>query len=361
MANMLDYVAWRGDLSFADDKFNEVDAAIFSMLSYIDYGTVCREQDKLMSDAVEGYCPDKNYDGVRLGLIIPSKNINRLFCDCGQSRRFGGVRISDFKSRINNEEICQFAAVTFHLPRSRMVVAFRGTDDSIVGWREDFCLSYLDSIPAQRMAVQYLEEVAAKYPDERIYVCGHSKGGNMSAYATVNCSPDVRRRILKTYSCDGPGFDKKAVKASQFKRAQRKLDFIVPQSSFIGTMFEVGGKYTVVNSVRRGAYQHDSFSWEVCGPSFRHLDSLSERGHKNANQFRASMERMTVEEKKDFSDTFFSIVASTGANTLTDFTDGGLRKLAAAVKNYSGLDKQKREIMMGLIIKLFDLKKNKAE
>ena len=271
------------------------------------------------------------------------------------------MKISDFKSKTCDREICQFAAVTFHLPRSRMVIAFRGTDDSIVGWREDFCLSYLDSIPAQRMAVQYLEDVAAKYPDERIYVCGHSKGGNMSAYATVNCSADVRRRILKTYSCDGPGFDGKTVKSAQFKRAQRKLDFIVPQSSFIGTMFEVGGKYTVINSERRGAYQHDSFSWEVCGPCFRHLDSLSERGLKNENQFRASMERMTVEEKKDFAETFFSIVSSTGAQTLTDFTDGGLRKLFTAVRNYSGLDKQKREIMMGLVIKLFDLKKSKSE
>jgi hypothetical protein len=242
-----------------------------------------------------------------------------------------------------------------------MVITFRGTDDSIVGWREDFCLSYLDSIPAQRMALEYVEEMAEKYPDERIYVCGHSKGGNLSAYATVNCRSETRRRILKAYSYDGPGFDKRAVRSAQFRRAKKKLDFIVPQSSFIGTMFEVGGEYTVINSVRRGAYQHDIFSWEVQGPSFCHLDSLSERGLKNCNQFRASMERMTAEEKKDFAETFFSIVASTGADTLTDFTNGGLRKLAAAVHNYNGLDKHKKEIMVGLIIKLFDLRKSKSE
>jgi hypothetical protein len=211
------------------------------------------------------------------------------------------------------------------------------------------------------MALEYVEEMAEKYPDERIYVCGHSKGGNLSAYATVNCRSETRRRILKAYSYDGPGFDKRAVKSAQFRRAKKKLDFIVPQSSFIGTMFEVGGEYTVINSVRRGAYQHDIFSWEVQGPSFCHLDSLSERGLKNCNQFRASMERMTAEEKKDFAETFFSIVASTGADTLTDFTSGGLRKLATAVHNYNGLDKHKKEIMVGLIIKLFDLRKSKSE
>ena len=359
MSNMLEYVAWRGDLSFGKNKFNEVDAAILAMLSYIDYGSIFGNGEMSMSEATRRYCPDCKYDSIKLGLIIPSANINRLFCDCGESHRFGEVTVSDFESKTSVEEMCQFAAVTFHLPNGRMAVSFRGTDDSIVGWREDFCLSYLESIPAQRMAAQYLSRVAQKYPDERIYVCGHSKGGNMAAYAAASCSDGVSARIIAVYSCDGPGFDKKFTSGKGFRAIRRKMHFIIPQSSFIGTMFDVGGKYTVIKSLRRGAYQHDSFSWEVRGAQFSHLDGLSERGKKNENQFRTSMERMTLDEKREFVETFFSIVESTGAKSLTDFTAGGLKKLIVMIKNYNGLDKQKREIMIGLILRLFDLGRQK--
>jgi len=355
MATQFDYLAWRGDLTFSADKFNEVDGSILAMLSYINFDKISKEPIKL-KDAAEGYCPDKKYDSVRLGLIVPSKNINKIFCDAAQSRRFSDCVISDYEWKTSVKENCQFAAVTFHLPNGRAVIAFRGTDDSLVGWREDCYLSFAEEIPAQRMALSYLERIAKKYPSERIYVAGHSKGGNLALYSTVKCSDDVRARVIRTYSFDGPGLNTATVNSDGFKRSQRKLAIIVPQSSFIGTMFDVKERYTVVNGLSKGPLQHDCFTWEVSGSSFVHLPELSERGKKNARQFKESMDRMSDAEKREFVEMLFSVIESTGAKTLTDFTNGYFKKAGTIIRNYKGLDKEQKGLMVSLFLKLFDFK-----
>ena len=361
MAGVLDYVAWRGDLSFSDSKFGEVDGSILSMLSYIDFGALCGGEKMRLCDAEKIRVSRSRGKSEKLGLIIPSEHISELFAASASSRRFGNVEVSDYESCTSEELMCQFAAVTFHLSGGRMAVAFRGTDDTVVGWREDVGLSYLDKIPSQALAVDYLERVADKYPNKRIYTCGHSKGGNLSLYSVVNCKDEVAVRVLKAYSYDGPGLDDASFGSPRYKAMRRKLEIIIPQSSFIGIMFNVGDRYTVVNGTRKGAFQHDSFYWNVRGATFEHLDALSERGKKNEEQFKVTMSRMSVEERREFADTLFSIVETTGAKTLTELTRGGIKHLGIIVKNYNGLDKQKREIILGLFLKLFDLKHEKAE
>ncbi len=356
MANQVDYLSWRGDLSFSQDKFNEVDGSILAMLSYIDYDSISKDPIKLC-DAASGYCPDKKYDSVRLGLIIPSKKINQIFCLAGESRRFGDCLISDFEWRTSIEETCQFAAVTYHLPGGKAVISYRGTDDSLVGWREDCCLSYLDAIPAQKLAVEYFERMAEKYPSEKFYFVGHSKGGNLAVYATVCCKPELRSRIIRAYCYDGPGLPRALARSKDFTAVQRKLCIIVPQSSFIGTMFDMRERYTVVNGTARGAYQHDCFTWAVEGGGFERLPELSARGKRNAEQFNLSMDRMKLDEKREFVETMFTVIESTGAKSLTDFSSGTIKKLVTLIKNYSGMDKEKRALMVSLVLKLFDFKK----
>ncbi|MBQ4091457.1 MAG: DUF2974 domain-containing protein [Clostridia bacterium] len=356
MANLLDYIAWRGDLSFSDSKFCEVDGSVCSMLSYNDFGELCGGEDKTLLEAAKKRCPDLKNRDVKLGLIIPSENINELLFAAAKSRRYESVTVSDYESYTNDAETCQFAAMTFHLPGNRMAVVFRGTDDTITGWREDFCLAYLDSIPSQIRATEYLNRVAQKYPFKRIYLCGHSKGGNLTMYALAHCGAAAFAKILTAYCFDGPGLNDADFASKQYKQRERKLAVYVPQSSFIGIMFNIPKRYTVVNGVRKGAFQHDPFFWEVRGPVFEHLEGLSERGRKNEEQFRTALAKMTLAERRDFVETFFHVVESTGAKTLTELTDGGVKHLGLIVKNYGGLDKQRREMFLGLFLKLFDLK-----
>ena len=356
MATQFDYLTWRGDLPFSKDEFNEVDGSILAMMSYVNYDSISKKPI-LLKDATRDYCPSKKYESIRLGLIIPSKKINKIFCMAGESARFADCLITDFEWKTSKKECCQFAAVTYHLPNGKAVICYRGTDDSLVGWREDCCLSYLDEIPAQRMALDYFERMAEKYPNERFYFVGHSKGGNISLYVTVKCKKELRRRIIRAFCFDGPGLPTALARSKEFKSAERKMTIIVPQSSFIGTMFDVGGRYTVVNGTAKGAYQHDCFTWEIERGRFVRLPELSARGKKNAEQFKSSMERMTLEEKREFADMLFEVIESTGAKSLTDFSSGTVKKLIALIKNYNGMDKEKRALMVAMVIKLFDFKR----
>ena len=359
MATIFDYIKWRGDLSFSDVRVGEVDSVIFAMLTYIDYGELCAGREMLLREAAVGYCADGKYGEVDLGLIMPSKQINRMFCSAAASRRFGGVRITDFVEETRVQDGCQFSAVVFHLTGRQMVIAFRGTDDTIVGWREDCRLSFLDEIPAQRHAVEYLEAMAAKYPDERIYLTGHSKGGNLAVYAAVKCADEVKCRIARAYCNDGPGLSAATVASPEFRRMQRKLTVILPQSAYIGVLFEKGEKYKVVNCRGRGVLQHDPYYWELDGPEFVKLGGLSKQGMKNEAKFRTSMAKMTLDEKREFVETFFDLVESTGATTLSEFAAGGPKRIVTLIKGYGGLYKPKREMMAEIFLRLLDVKKEK--
>jgi hypothetical protein len=175
----------------------------------------------------------------------------------------------------------------------------------------------------------------------------------------VNCNPEIQPRIVRAYSHDGPGFSKAMINSESYRRMQRKLSVIVPQSSYIGIMFEKGEKYTVIKCRGKGLFQHDPFQWELDGPDFVKLPELSRWGKNNEKQFRAGMDRMTAEEKREFVETFFHIVDATGAKTLSDFSAGAIKNLVTVVKTYKGLDKAKKEMMLTLLLRLLDLKKDK--
>ena len=271
--------------------------------------------------------------------------------------RFAKIAVSDGVSRISVSEGYQFAAVTCQLTGKSLLVTYTGTDDTIVGWREDCCLAFLDEIPAQRMAVEYLESIAEKYPDKQIYLTGHSKGGNLALYSAVKCADKLGDRIAHVYCNDGPGLSRKMVESEEYKRIQGKIHILLPKSSFIGTMFEKGEKYSVVDCPKAGLYQHDPFCWVLDGAKFKKMSSLSSRGLKNERNFNDRISKMSIEEKKELVEGVFHIIESTGAKTLTELTRQAPLRVISLIKTYNGLDKEKREMITLLLFKLLGLKK----
>lgn len=359
MADLFDYLLWRGDLTFSKSGFCEIDGVIFSMLTYLDLEKLGGGESISLKDAAGDYCSGGNYDSVDMGLILPSPNINRLFCEAVSTGRFSNVYFSNYVSRTSDCETHQFAAVTFHLDTGQMVVAFRGTDDSIVGWREDCCLAFMDEIPAQRMATEYLNSVAERFPDRRIYVVGHSKGGNLTLYASLKCEERVARRILRAYCYDGPGLSKSMISARRYALMESRFTVLLPQSSYVGILFEKGEKYTVVRSEGIGPFQHDPFLWILNGPRFETLPRLSESSMRKEEHFRKKLESMTPSEKKLLVEMLFDIIGSTGAKTLSDFNDGRINKIVTLLKACGGFDKETREAINALLFRLVDVEKGK--
>lgn len=351
MSSLFDYITWRGDLDFSRDDPNEVDAMIFCFMIYAD---LIPYQGMNIHDATAFYFMNNNINSTKLGLIIPSENVLKMLLQIARSKRFSPVVIENCINDVNFEEYYQFCAYTLSLDEDKVAVVFGGTDDSIVGWYEDFQMSYLKNIPSQVKAQKYLEEAIATHPGKKIYVMGHSKGGNLAVYAAIKCKPEYKGTIERVYSLDGPGFSDSFSLIGDYEELEDKIDNLVPQSSMVGVLFSGGKTFKITKSSYRGLYQHDGFSWDVKGNSFVKLSKFSQRGEKNDKQINAKLSSMTKEQKQEFTDEFFGIILRTGAKTLTELASARLKGTVACLKEFSKLDKEKRELMVMIFMKLID-------
>lgn len=355
MANFNDFVMWRGDLSFIQAPFCEVDGAILSVVSYFDYDIVISEEELPFplpyKNVISDYLSVDDSGELRLGLIFPTERYIKLLKLLKKSPRYADIQISDFFNEQNRENCYQFSGVTFHLSDGSIAIVFRGTDDTLVGWREDFCMSFMDEIPSQRYAVDYVNFIADKYPSTPIYICGHSKGGNLAVYSSIFARADVKYRIVKAYSYDGPGLSDKILDSAEYNDVATKICTLIPQDSTIGAMFN-NGSFKVVRSRGSGVLQHDPMMWEVIGAEFVKLPALTKKGLKKQTSFNNAMQKMTQEEKENFVNIFFSAIEKTGAHTLTDINDAKLKNLSVIIKSINGLSKQDRELMLDLIKRL---------
>ena len=272
MESMLDYIAWRGDLSFSSSAPNEVDALIFSTLSYIPFrGSVERNPEKpvLLRQAARGFFDIPDPEG-----YIRTQNDLELLKAAGESQRFGNIRIAEYRKIFIKERDTQFAAVTFLLDDGSIFISFRGTDNTLVGWKEDFSMCFRREIPSQKLAKQYLQDVLMDHSGP-VRVSGHSKGGNVAVYAVSQSVPVIRERILEVYNQDGPGFSEAFLEDPGYRQILPILHTQVPQSSVIGMILNRAEPIAIVKSNQSGIMQHDPFSWEVQGNRLVAVDSLS--------------------------------------------------------------------------------------
>lgn len=353
--NMMDYIEWRCDLPLDAVPFNEVDNLILSMLSHLDFSVV--SDGALLSEGIDAFMQlpeEKRY----FGLIMP-ETINEMVEKIAHCERFEGTRICGFVNTVNHsrkqEEIQQFSAVTFLLPDGSIFVAYRGTDDSIAGWKEDLLLGLTNGVPAQLSAAEYLRK-AAMESDGDIRVGGHSKGGNLAVFASANAPKEVQDRILCIYSNDGPGFLADFIGCDGYNNISEKIVNLIPESSVVGILLERAGEQRVIASSRKAVLQHDPFSWEVKIDRFKDRKSRTQFGEKSDAAIRQWINSMDVNEKKEFIDTLFTVIDATGAKTLTDLRTNPIKCAAGAQKALNEMDKEKRDKFNAVIKKTLAIK-----
>ncbi len=346
MPNLMDYLEWRGDLSFSEAPLNEVDNLAFCLLSYVDLdGIVPPDPRKgkitLRAAAAEYFFSHPEPGDRPLGFIIPA-DILTLFRRMAHTRRFRDLELTGFVSEISEERQTQFAALTLRLPEEGVFVAFRGTDDTLVGWKEDFNLSIMEEVPAQRRAAEYLNALDLP-PDTPLYAGGHSKGGNLAVWGAVHADAGVRRRIRRVYSNDGPGFSQGTVESEAYRELADRIRTLLPEDSLVGLLLEHDEDYTVVRSNRKGLFQHDGLSWEVLGGQFIRAEGLSPAGLRNDTVVRERINAMTRDERRDFIRLMFALLESTGAKTLTDLHHGRGKIALTLIKSYRDLPEKDQE------------------
>lgn len=364
MPNLFDYLEWRGDLTLAECPLSEVDNLVFCLLSYVDLdGIVPKDPHKgsiTVRAAAAEYFFNHPDGGVRpLGLIIPA-DILTLFRRMAHVRRYRDLELTGYVSEISESRELQFAAVTVRLSDEELFVAFRGTDDTLVGWKEDFNLSVLEEVPAQRMAADYLNRMDLT-PDTHLYVGGHSKGGNLAVWGAVHASETVRERIITVYSNDGPGFSEGTVASEAYQALKERIQILLPEDSLVGLLLEHDEGYTVVKSNRKGLFQHDGLSWEVLGGQFMRAESLSAAGVRHDTVVRDRISAMTAHERRVFIRLVFRILESTGAKTLTDLHHGRIKNAITMVKTFRDMNEGDRQAVVYLWDKLTGNKPPKTQ
>ncbi len=353
MNTVLDYLNWRGDIPMTGAPFNEIDNIILAMSTFVDLTGIASPDPS--GEPISYPTAVKQFDrGVGqnnyIGAIIPTTMLD-VARRAAQCPRFADMRVIGFVNEVDEKQQMQFSALTYLLSDGSVYVAFRGTDDTLVGWKEDLMLGFKTPIPAHIRAVKYLESVAAAH-DGGLRLGGHSKGGNVAMWAAAFSSPAVRDRIITVYNNDGPGFLPDVINTEEYREVSDRIITFIPQSSVVGVMLEQSPHYQIIKSSQAGILQHDPMSWEVMGAKFVYLDKRSRFGEQSDENLKKLVYSMTDEQRAQFAETVFSIIDSTGAKTLTDMSHAKVKSLNMMMKTIRSLDKTTRDAMLHALVTL---------
>lgn len=357
MANLLDYLDWRGDLTLEQAPFNEVDNLILAELSFVDFRDIVPgpgEGDSVVLREAAGGFFAKFPEGekIDMGVLVPAV-IPEMLRKMADSRRFGDMKLNCFVDWLDVGKGEQFAALTIETGDGALYLSFRGTDDTLAGWKEDFELACVPEVPAQKKAEQYVEAVAKRFPRKRLRLGGHSKGGNLAVYAGVYCPERIQRRITAIWSNDGPGFHTDLLDLPEHQRVAERIFSIIPKSSVVGMLLEHEEDYTVVDSDQLGFMQHDGFSWQVMGDHFVTLRQVTRQAHLSDQELRKWVHSLSVEQRETFVNALFDVLTASGAVTLTDLKEDSFKAVGAIIKAMKDLDKETREGLMDFVGILF--------
>ena len=333
MANILDYLAWRGDLTLSERPFNEVDNVILSVLAYLrlDGLGLGPGQIVLLEEVIRRYRAQDTQS------YSEWNNPEQLLDALRQSARFGGMGVSNYVNELDTEKQLQFAAMTFHLEDGSIYVAFRGTDATLTGWREDFNTTYLSETPGQALAVRYLEDIASRTRGV-IRVGGHSKGGNLAVYAAAFAPEGVRYRIQVAFSNDGPGCNSKVSDTMEYRSILDRVTLIVPETSLVGILLNNKEDKIIVRSSASGARQHSPYTWLVKGACFERAEKQAPASIFLDSAMEQWSESLTDAQKEKIISSVFDALEEGGMTTLQDVKDDKAQALGSLLRSVRGSD-----------------------
>ena len=351
MANIFDYIDWRGDLLISDNKFNEIDNLILSRLAYFPFdGLLDNEEEITIEECYKRYLERK-----KIGRIL-QKEDEDLFPALSKSNRFSKLKITQYINKLEFESEKQFSAITIIMPDNTIYVAYRGTDNTVIGWKEDFNMSFSEYVPSQIDAVEYLEKIAKKYKSA-IRVGGHSKGGNLAIYASTFCNEKIRKRIIDVYNNDGPGFCDKVVESKEYKDILNRVHTYIPQTSIIGRLLNHREETTILKSTQTGIMQHDLYSWQVINTKFVR-EELTYSSEFIDNTITDWLKEIKPAQREKFIDIFFEILNTTGVETLSEFSSNKFTNALTMLKTYKNIDDESKEIMLKTLNAFFTIAKS---
>lgn len=347
----LDQVAYD---SIYDTPFNELDMLMLTELTYLPF-------DQIVSDQMSPDCTCRLLEAAEkvpqdLSMLV-TKNRLKLLEKAASSTRFKNIKLMGYVNDIDPDVQKQFAAMVFKIKPDSYILTFRGTDDSIIGWKEDFHMTYMDQVPAQKTAVNYLRKAMDALPGQFI-LTGHSKGGNLASYAASQIEPEYQERIQSIYSYDAPGLNHSVITSQGYQTISDKIKRYIPQGSIVGMMLETPKQAQIVKSTAIGGLaQHDTFSWQIADQTFVLLDNLNPDSLQVDKTLKNWVDSVSDEELKDFFDLFFGLILDAGISSINDLTKlENFNKILTVFENANALTDHEREMLTRLAKLLVDMR-----
>ena len=356
---LLDYLQWRNDVPLSVSPFNEVDNIILAYLSYIDFGKLRQEWDGFcdLKELFQCFCKEHSLEEIKTAGQF-TERAPLLLKEMMEGERFLDTKLGYYVVDFDKDQVKQFAALVFLLPDGTNYVSFRGTDETITGWKEDFLMSCQSETAGAKEAVDYFNKVAKALEGEFI-LGGHSKGGNFAMYAAAFCEAQYKERILKVYNNDGPGFRDEVIQSNEFQEMLPKILTVAPQSSIIGQLLSNPAEQRVIRSTAKGIMQHDAMTWEAekdrLVPS--ELDELS---HYAKTTLGSWLESMDDESRESLCTTAFSLIEATKSETFIEFSADLVKNTEIIWKEMGKLPEDKKKEIMDALANLMESSKKSA-
>lgn len=339
MGNIFVYLKWRDDLEF--NKLNEIDVLVFNKLSYLPLENIINKDEKMsISELYKKSVKTNN-------VLYSQKEDREFFRIISKSVRYRDILVGNVVSKLDFDNEEQFMAITIYLPNDTIFVAFRGTTEEIIAWKEDFNMSY-KVVPAQIDALDYVNNLSL---NKKIYLGGHSKGGNLAMYAGVNANMEIKDKIVKIYNFDGPGFTDLS---DNYLEMKDKIINYIPSDSVVGRLFKTEAITVVVKSSFYGIKQHNLYSWQIEKDSFV-LSSLSKESNKIKIIIDEFISKIGPDERKKFIENIYDIITSSGVLKISDLDITDFKDFILSYKN---IDIDSKKLLFTIIKYLFDSAKD---
>lgn len=353
---MFEYLKEYGAVTFMEEPVNEVDSLILCQFAYLKFDgmvpDVTADEAFVTLQELKAHA---DYEQLFRNVWFEKTN-KKLFEELLASRRFCNIKMNCYVNIIETEADweTQFSAITFMLEDGTIYIVYRGTDEKIVGWKEDFNMAFMDPVPGQAYSLKYLNMVTAKFR-RPFYIGGHSKGGNLAVYAAMNCPKEVQERIIKIYNMDGPSFRPEVLKKYDYAAIADRTVKILPQSSLVGMIFEQSMDYRVVKSKAIGPLQHDPFSWHVKYGRFVDTGQVFESQKFMNDTLNEWILSLNEEQLKIFVETLYQVISATEKDSLIDFSTDWQASINSMVTAVREVDEQTKSVIKEVLIALFQM------
>lgn len=335
METVYEYISYYKNLTFDESQFNDMDNIVFCTLSYLPLNNIV--QDTPLSTIFSKTKITNETSIVQNSL----KLLNQIY----NSKRYKDIKLSNYINIVDSKT--QFSALTIRFGKRNCYIAYRGTDTSIIGWKEDFELAYTYPVPAQILAVKYLKDTL-KITDKVIYVGGHSKGGNLAMAAAMEIDAGTFKKRKTIYNNDGPGFLPNEFNSTKYKRMQTKLKMFIPEESVVGILLENTNNYTVIKSRASGLKAHDLTTW-ICFGEFLKIGRQSKISKELQEKLNSWLKKENNQKKEMIVENLFKIIQSTGTNDIKNIKIPTIKQLVNEVK---GMDNESKRLLLNTLTSL---------